>query len=137
MDHEFAMTLNAGSVLSAHGRPFSGDEVHLLRKHWNLPTVKIDGTDIVLCNGLTKHIPFKEPLRLSDFYADRLQMAAERSIVGPPAGQRNALADHTFEPADRRIENPGVAHKSIGERSIMGSSGRRTPLAIRRTPGWS
>jgi len=45
MDHEIAMALNAEGLLSAHGRPFSGDEVHLLRKRWNIPTVKINGTE--------------------------------------------------------------------------------------------
>src|SRR5215468_11076804 len=45
MDHEIAMTLNAEGLLSAHGRPFSGDEVHLLRKRWSIPTVKINGTE--------------------------------------------------------------------------------------------
>jgi hypothetical protein len=32
-------------LLSAHGRPFSGGEVHLLRKRWNIPTVKINRTE--------------------------------------------------------------------------------------------
>src|SRR5215472_8956525 len=72
-----------------------------------------------------------------DFYADRLQMAAERSIVGPPAGQRNALADYTFEPADRRLENAATAHKSIEERGIMRSSARRRRSAIRQRRDWS
>src|SRR6266513_5587192 len=40
MDREIATTLNAEGLLSAHGRPFSGGEVHLLRKRWNIPTVK-------------------------------------------------------------------------------------------------
>jgi DNA invertase Pin-like site-specific DNA recombinase len=45
MDHEIATALNAEGLLSAHGQPFSGDEVHLLRKRWNIPTVKINGTE--------------------------------------------------------------------------------------------
>src|SRR6516162_2076555 len=45
MDHEIATALNAEGRRSAHGRPFSGDEVHLLRKRWSLPTVKINGTE--------------------------------------------------------------------------------------------
>jgi len=45
MDHEIATALNAEGLLSAHGRPFSGNEVHLLRKRWSLPTVKINGTE--------------------------------------------------------------------------------------------
>src|SRR5215467_5686725 len=45
MDHEIATALNAEGLLSAHGRPLSGDEVHLLRKRWSLPTVKINGTE--------------------------------------------------------------------------------------------
>jgi hypothetical protein len=44
MDREIATTLNAESLLSAQGRPFSGGEVHLLRKRWQIPTVKINGT---------------------------------------------------------------------------------------------
>ncbi|MDE2075077.1 MAG: recombinase family protein [Alphaproteobacteria bacterium] len=43
MDREIAIALNAQGLLSAHGRPFSGGEVHLLRKRWNIPTVKING----------------------------------------------------------------------------------------------
>ena len=45
MDREIATTLNADGLLSAHGRPFSGGEVHLLRKRWKMPTVKINGTE--------------------------------------------------------------------------------------------
>jgi len=45
MDREIAKTLNADGLLSAHGRPFSGGEVHLLRKRWNIPTVKINRTE--------------------------------------------------------------------------------------------
>ena len=43
MDREIAAALNADGRLSAHGRPFSGAEIHLLRKRWNIPTVKING----------------------------------------------------------------------------------------------
>lgn len=43
MDREISMTLNADGFLSARGRPFSGGEIHLLRKRWNIPTVKING----------------------------------------------------------------------------------------------
>jgi hypothetical protein len=45
IDREIATTLTAEGVLSAHGRPFSGGEVHLLRKRWQIPTVKINGTE--------------------------------------------------------------------------------------------
>ena len=44
MDREIAASLNAEGLLSAHGRPFGGGEIHLLRKRWNIPTVKINGT---------------------------------------------------------------------------------------------
>ena len=45
IDREIARALNADGLLSAHGRPFSGGEVHLLRKRWNIPTVKINRTE--------------------------------------------------------------------------------------------
>ena len=45
MDREIARALNADGLLSAHGQPFSGGEVHLLRKRWNIPTVKINRTE--------------------------------------------------------------------------------------------
>jgi hypothetical protein len=45
IDREIATTLAVEGVLSAHGRPFSGGEVHLLRKRWQIPTVKINGTE--------------------------------------------------------------------------------------------
>src|SRR5712671_3736681 len=45
MDREIARVLNADGLVSAHGRPFSGGEVHLLRKRWNIPTVKINRTE--------------------------------------------------------------------------------------------
>ena len=45
MDREIAKALNADGLLSAHGRPFSGGEVHLLRKRWKIPTVKINRTE--------------------------------------------------------------------------------------------
>lgn len=44
IDREIATTLNAEGLLSARGRRFSAGEVHLLRKRWNMPTVKINGT---------------------------------------------------------------------------------------------
>src|SRR5215470_20254106 len=62
-------------------------------------------------------------------------MAAERSIVGLPAGQRNALADHPVDPADRRIENTSTTHKSIEGRGIMRSSAHGPPLADRAIAG--
>jgi DNA invertase Pin-like site-specific DNA recombinase len=45
MDGEIAAILNAESFLSARGRPFSGGEIHLLRKRWGIPTVKINGKE--------------------------------------------------------------------------------------------
>ena len=45
IDREIARALNAEGLLSAHGQPFSGGEVHLLRKRWNIPTVKINRTE--------------------------------------------------------------------------------------------
>jgi hypothetical protein len=45
IDREIATTLDAEGLLSARGRPFSAGEVHLLRKRWNIPTVKINGTE--------------------------------------------------------------------------------------------
>jgi DNA invertase Pin-like site-specific DNA recombinase len=43
MDHEIAATLNSEGLLSARGHPFTGGEIHLLRKKWDIPTVKING----------------------------------------------------------------------------------------------
>ena len=45
IDREIARVLNTDGLLSAHGRPFSSGEVHLLRKRWNIPTVKINRTE--------------------------------------------------------------------------------------------
>ena len=45
MDGEIAATLNAEGVPSARGRTFSGGEIHLLRKRWAIPTVKINGKE--------------------------------------------------------------------------------------------
>ena len=44
MDAEIAAVLNAEGLCSAHGPTFSGEVVHLLRKKWGIPTVKINGT---------------------------------------------------------------------------------------------
>jgi DNA invertase Pin-like site-specific DNA recombinase len=44
MDHEIAAILNQEGLRTAHGPPFSGNMVHLLRKRWCIPTVKINGT---------------------------------------------------------------------------------------------
>lgn len=44
MDAEIAAALNAEGLVSARGRPFSGPGIHLLRKRWGIPTVKINGT---------------------------------------------------------------------------------------------
>ncbi|MGG5891074.1 recombinase family protein [Falsiroseomonas sp. HC035] len=43
MDREIATVLNAEGLLTAHGAPFTGGTVHLLRKRWDIPTVKING----------------------------------------------------------------------------------------------
>ena len=45
MDGEIAAILNAEGLLSARGRPFRGGEIHLLRKRWGIPTVKINGKE--------------------------------------------------------------------------------------------
>jgi 16S rRNA C967 or C1407 C5-methylase (RsmB/RsmF family) len=44
MDHEIAAILNQEALRTAHGPPFSGNMVHVLRKKWRIPTVKINGT---------------------------------------------------------------------------------------------
>jgi DNA invertase Pin-like site-specific DNA recombinase len=44
MDGEIAAILNNEQFHTAHGPPFSGKMIHLLRKRWRIPTVKINGT---------------------------------------------------------------------------------------------
>jgi DNA invertase Pin-like site-specific DNA recombinase len=44
VDGEIAAILNAEALHTAHGAPFSGGMVHLLRKRWRISTVKINGT---------------------------------------------------------------------------------------------
>lgn len=44
MDGEIAEILNEEAFRTAHGPPFSGKMIHLLRKGWNISTVKINGT---------------------------------------------------------------------------------------------
>ena len=43
MDAEIAEFLNREGYISARGTPFRGDLVHLLRRRWAIPTVKING----------------------------------------------------------------------------------------------
>ena len=43
MDAEIAAVLNGEGLRSAHGPPFSGGMIHILRKRWKIPTVKING----------------------------------------------------------------------------------------------
>ena len=45
MDGEIAAVLNAEEYCTAHGPPFSGKMVHLLRKRWQIATVKINGEE--------------------------------------------------------------------------------------------
>lgn len=45
MDHEIAARLNADGISTAHGTSFAGGNVHVCRKRWNIPTVKINGVD--------------------------------------------------------------------------------------------
>lgn len=44
LDAEIAAILNREEFLTAHGPPFSGKMIHLLRKKWEIPTVKINGS---------------------------------------------------------------------------------------------
>ena len=44
MDGEIAAILDNEALRTAHGAPFSGGMIHLLRKRWRIPTVKINGT---------------------------------------------------------------------------------------------
>ena len=44
MDHDIAAILNQEGLRTAHGPPFSGNMVHVLRKKCRIPTVKINGT---------------------------------------------------------------------------------------------
>ena len=44
IDGEIAAILNEEGFRTAHGPPFSGNMVHVLRKRWQIPTVKINGT---------------------------------------------------------------------------------------------
>jgi DNA invertase Pin-like site-specific DNA recombinase len=43
MDREIAAALNADGIRTAHGTSFMGENVHLCRKRWGIPTVKING----------------------------------------------------------------------------------------------
>jgi DNA invertase Pin-like site-specific DNA recombinase len=43
MDGEIAAILNDEGLRTAHGPPFSGGMIHVLRKKWRIPTVKING----------------------------------------------------------------------------------------------
>jgi DNA invertase Pin-like site-specific DNA recombinase len=45
MDSEIAAILNSEQFRTAHGPPFSGKMVHLLRKRWRIPTIKINGKE--------------------------------------------------------------------------------------------
>jgi len=45
MDHEIAARLNADGISTAHGTSFAGGNVHVCRKRWGIPTVKINGVD--------------------------------------------------------------------------------------------
>jgi hypothetical protein len=45
MDREVAARLNAEGLRTAHGTAFVGENVHLCRKRWGIPTVKINGVD--------------------------------------------------------------------------------------------
>lgn len=45
MDREIAARLNADKISTAHGTRFVGENVHLCRKRWGIPTVKINGVD--------------------------------------------------------------------------------------------
>jgi len=45
MDGEIAAILNSEQFRTAHGPPFSGQMVHLLRKRWRIPTVRINGKE--------------------------------------------------------------------------------------------
>ncbi|MGH7209883.1 MAG: hypothetical protein ACREF1_00270, partial [Acetobacteraceae bacterium] len=44
MDGEIAAILNEEQLRTAHGPPFSGNMIHFLRRRWQIPTVKINGT---------------------------------------------------------------------------------------------
>jgi hypothetical protein len=46
MDSEIAGTLNTEAFRTAHGAPFSGGMVHVLRKRWRIQSVKINGTAV-------------------------------------------------------------------------------------------
>ena len=43
MDRAVAATLNIEGLRTAHGTAFAGENVHLCRKRWGIPTVKING----------------------------------------------------------------------------------------------
>jgi hypothetical protein len=45
MDGEIATILNTEGLVSARGLSFSGGEIHLLRKRWGIPTVKVNGKE--------------------------------------------------------------------------------------------
>lgn len=46
MDAEIASIINAEGLCSARGPAFSGETIHLLRKKWRIPTVKINGCSV-------------------------------------------------------------------------------------------
>ena len=125
IDREIATTLTAEGVLSAHGRPFSGGEVHLLRKRWQIPTVKINGTE---------HNPLRWPDGTYSVQgaAAALSVSAQTIFKWLQKGRLSGRQLAKGMPWQITLSNPQITelriqrtHKSIEERGIMTSSARR------------
>jgi hypothetical protein len=133
------MTLNAESVLSAHGQSFSGDEVHLLRKRRSVPTVKINGTEHNPLQWLDGNI-FRSRSRCGTSISKQTVFKwLQKGRLSGPQLAKGMPADHTFEPADRRVKNSGDRreghHESFESPNTLGHSANArlivTMIAVR------
>jgi hypothetical protein len=85
MDREIADVLNAEGTATAHGTSFAGENVHVRRKCWGIPTVKINGVDANPPRWPDGSYSVQgAAAALGRHAADRVQVAAQAD--GSPAG---------------------------------------------------
>jgi len=132
MDAEIAAVLNREGYLSAHGAPFSGEVVHLLRNVGQFPRSR--STDAAQSGAMAgwKLFGSGDGRRARRNDADRLQISTKRPLEGSATEEEHAMANRRRGESHRGPEKPGQPQEPFEDRGIMTVSAREKSFPIRR-----
>ena len=89
MDKRVAAVLNEEGVVSARQRPFTYENVWVLRKRWGLPAVKLKWTPFVGPRTVGIKVESRLPFPYSSFFENPLSRFLLLFLPSVPTGRKN------------------------------------------------